>query len=535
MKETNLEDVKNKSISESISLNESTQTEDQNEILDIAQNNLQHYKHVYMDILHNFECEQLNLNGNAEIEDLGKFELSNYEISDLMCNIIVSICNENEKSQVQSKTSSKNEILKNGKLNQVDPQKQLSKDPEIDSIEDLHEIDAYLMFRAFCKLSLRQVNPESNSPDIKNDIDIKSKVLSLQLILATLQNAKSSFKESPFMINVIRRYLCVSLSKNGVSPITEVFELSLAIFVALLADYKQHLKKQIEVFFREIILFLLETPTSPFDHKWLVIQSLTHICANAQCVVDLYINYDCDLQSTNIFARLVNVLSKKALGRQTVDLSCSQIQLNSLRLKGLECLVSILKCMVEWTKDLYTNSNVQVHTSTEIRQVDSDNMNFSNKIQSYDSCNSLNSSSSNTNTNTGYNPSDFEIIKCKKELWEKGIELFRKKPAKGIQFLQENDLLGYSPREIALFFIEDNRLDKTAIGDFLGENEKFNKEVNFFYKLFFFFQIHAKNPRNLFFQFLYKNASSICINTKNLFLSPCCQKLKKIKDYQGYI
>jgi len=26
-----------------------------------------------------------------------------------------------------------------------------------------------------------------------------------------------------------------------------------------------------------------------------------------------------------------------------------------MRLKGLECLVSVLKCMVEWSKDLYVN------------------------------------------------------------------------------------------------------------------------------------------------------------------------------------
>ena len=163
------------------------------------------------------------------------------------------------------------------------------------------------MFRAFCKLSLRPVSPEAaNSSDFRNNIDVKSKILSLQLILATLQNAKQSFKQSSHMVNAIRRYLCVSLSKNGVSPILEVFELSLAIFVALLADYKHHLKKQIEVFFREIIIFLLETPTSSFDHKWLVIQALTHVCANAQCVVDLYINYDCDLQSTNTRGASIN-------------------------------------------------------------------------------------------------------------------------------------------------------------------------------------------------------------------------------------
>ena len=33
----------------------------------------------------------------------------------------------------------------------------------------------------------------------------------------------------------------------------------------------------------------------------------------------------------------------------------------SLRKKGLECLVSILKCMVEWSKDLYVNPNLQAN------------------------------------------------------------------------------------------------------------------------------------------------------------------------------
>lgn len=317
-------------------------------------------------------------------------------------------------------------------------------------IDDPFELDAYLMFRAFCKLSLRPVTNETatSANDIKTNIDIKSKILSLQLILATLQNAKASFKQSPHMINAIKRYLCVSLSKNGVSPINEVFELSIAIFVSLMADYKQHLKKQIEVFFREIILFLLETPTSSFEHKWLCIQALTHVCANSQCVVDLYVNYDCDLQSTNIFARLVNALAKKAQGRHNADIACSPAQLRSLRLKGLECIVDILKCMVEWSSEMYVNpSTMKSNLGPENRpQLESDqclDIASSNKIRSYDSNNSLHSSNSgnlsqaaphasNSNTTAGYDPTDFEAVKSKKETWERGIELFNKKPKKVI-------------------------------------------------------------------------------------------------------
>ena len=35
-----------------------------------------------------------------------------------------------------------------------------------------------------------------------------------------------------------------------------------------------------------------------------------------------------------------------------------------MRLKGLECLVSILKCMVEWSRELYLNPHSHVASSS---------------------------------------------------------------------------------------------------------------------------------------------------------------------------
>lgn len=60
-----------------------------------------------------------------------------------------------------------------------------------------------------------------------------------------------------------------------------------------------------QVFFKEIFLNILETSSSSFEHKWMVIQALTRICADAQSVVDMYVNYDCDLAAANLFERLV--------------------------------------------------------------------------------------------------------------------------------------------------------------------------------------------------------------------------------------
>jgi hypothetical protein len=40
-------------------------------------------------------------------------------------------------------------------------------------------------------------------------------------------------------------------------------------------------------------------------------------------------------------------------------IGCSPTEEHNLRMKGFECLVSILKCMVEWSKDLYVNPHLQ--------------------------------------------------------------------------------------------------------------------------------------------------------------------------------
>lgn len=77
--------------------------------------------------------------------------------------------------------------------------------------------------------------------------ELRSKILSLRLLLSILQNAGPVFKTNEMFINAIKQYLCVALSKNGVSSVPEVFELSLALFLTLLSNFKQHLKMQIEV------------------------------------------------------------------------------------------------------------------------------------------------------------------------------------------------------------------------------------------------------------------------------------------------
>lgn len=287
--------------------------------------------------------------------------------------------------------------------------------------------DAFLVFRSLCKLSMK---PLSDGPPDPKSHELRSKILSLQLLLSILQNAGPVFRTNEMFINAIKQYLCVALSKNGVSSVPEVFELSLSIFLTLLSNFKTHLKMQIEVFFKEIFLYILETSTSSFDHKWMVIQTLTRICADAQSVVDIYVNYDCDLNAANIFERLVNDLSKIAQGRGSQELGMSNVQELSLRKKGLECLVSILKCMVEWSKDQYVNPNSQTTLGQEKpTEQDSSETKHPETINRYGSLNSLDSTASSgigsysTQMSGTDNPEQFEVLKQQKEIIEQGLSL----------------------------------------------------------------------------------------------------------------
>lgn len=105
-----------------------------------------------------------------------------------------------------------------------------------------------------------------------------------------------------------------------------------------------------------------------------------------------------------------------------------------MRIKGLDCLVSILKCMVEWSKDLYVNPHSQSNLTQDSSSYSDDTDSGKGTSPSLASCetNSLSSSTTSIPTLTASssgnalaldNPEQFEVRKQQKELWQNGIEM----------------------------------------------------------------------------------------------------------------
>eukprot|EP00049_Salpingoeca_infusionum_P023789 m.13862 g.13862 ORF g.13862 m.13862 type:complete len:1705 (+) comp6055_c0_seq1:251-5365(+) len=308
--------------------------------------------------------------------------------------------------------------------------------------------DAYLVFRSMCKLSMKDLSDKE--ADSKSH-ELKSKLLSLELQLAILQAAGPAFCNDGLFIDGIKQYLCVALSKNGVSHVPDVFERSLSIFLVLLNKFQHHLKMEIEVFFKEILLSMLETSLSSFQHKWLVVACLSKITSNPQMMVDIYLNFDCDEYLENIFVRMVNDISRVAQGRASSELGATQQQEHNIKLKGLECLVAIMRGMKQWVRPLVNDGMQSEAASINVETTEAESS--INELQ------------------------QFETRKERKELREQAIQLFNRKPKKGIAAMQKAGFVGPDATDVAKFLHEELRLDKAAIGEYLGEGEEFPIEV----------------------------------------------------------
>jgi hypothetical protein len=119
----------------------------------------------------------------------------------------------------------------------------------------------------------------------------------------------------------------------------------------LLLRFRDHLKAEIGIFFPLIVLRSLDLGDSPLHQRVAVLKSLQTTFADPQTVLDFFVNYDCDLDSTNLFERAVKSLSRIAQGVPGSDPgSLALAQNTGLKASSLHVLVNILQSLLVWTR-----------------------------------------------------------------------------------------------------------------------------------------------------------------------------------------
>ncbi|KAJ3412218.1 guanine nucleotide exchange protein for ADP-robosylation factor [Chytridiales sp. JEL 0842] len=339
-------------------------------------------------------------------------------------------------------------------------------DHQTESLMDQYLKDGYLVFRALCKLSMKPIPNPEGATDLKSNA-MRSKLLSLHL-------------------------------------------------------------KELSVIFTEIIIPIVEARSSiTFHQRCSLLKSLQKILSDpsadgGRLLVEIYLNYDCDLEASareNIWERLMNALSKvmtlhyatsdppttaanaafnapspmsanlppaittatltNFTKEQVKGLYSASGDFVELKKKGLELLVNgILKPLVEWCESKAPKSMVAIST-VDAEKVEGGGASGSEKEkegglglfkESDDSKKPM-----NMNMIREDDPTQFETLRHRKQTLIEGIKRFNFKAKKGMQFLLDSGLIpARTPTDIARFLLNTEGLNKSQIGEFLGEGNDEN-------------------------------------------------------------
>ncbi|KAI9396925.1 hypothetical protein POPTR_004G208400v4 [Populus trichocarpa] len=326
--------------------------------------------------------------------------------------------------------------------------------------------DGFLLFRNLCKLSMKFSSQET--PD--DQILLRGKILSLELLKVIIDNGGPIWRTDERFLNIIKQFLCLSLIKNSTLSVMAIFQLQCSIFMMLLVKFRSGLKEEIGIFFPMLVLRVLENVNQPsFLQKMTVLNLLDKISQDSQIIIDIFVNYDCDVDAPNIYERIVNGLLKTALGPPPGSTTTlSSVQDITFRHESVKCLVSIIRSMGAWMDqqlrigDSYLPKISQSSTSTENHST----LNGEDaSAPEYDLHPEVNSETSDAAT--------LEQRRAYKIELQKGISIFNRKPSKGIEFLINAKKVGGSPEEVAAFLKNTTGLNETVIGDYLGERDEF--------------------------------------------------------------
>ncbi|KAG8435109.1 hypothetical protein GDO86_013165 [Hymenochirus boettgeri] len=329
--------------------------------------------------------------------------------------------------------------------------------------------------------------------------------MGLQLITVALESAPIANYVS--LLGLVKDELCRHLFQLLSVERLNLYAASLRACFLLFEAIREHLKFQLEMYVKKLMdIITIENPKMPYEMKEMALEAIVQLWRIPSFVTELYINYDCDYYCSNLFEDLTKLLSKNAfpfLGAVYNTSAALEALLTVIDSTEAHCQAKILSNMLQDKK--------------ETGKISGDTTEGTKESGSCSECpfeaNSLNANAESIGSkpsasrclmadkmNLGMPETEFcnvqvpekktprkphrfscslptvqelNDIKTKKKLLLTGTEQFNQKPKKGIQFLQEKNLLA-TPMdncEVAQWLRENPRLDKKMIGEFVSDRK----------------------------------------------------------------
>ncbi|XP_054238576.1 Golgi-specific brefeldin A-resistance guanine nucleotide exchange factor 1 [Indicator indicator] len=283
--------------------------------------------------------------------------------------------------------------------------------------------------------------------------------MGLQLLTVALESASIANCQS--LLGLVKEELCRHLFQLLSVERLNLYAASLRVCFLLFESMREHLKFQLEMYVKKLMeIITVENPKMPYEMKEMALEAIVQLWRIPSFVTELYINYDCDYYCANLFEELTKLLSKNAFPVSG--------QLYTVHLLSLEALLTVIDS---------TEAHCQAKVLSNIHQQEKE------VVKSSPETMNSTKETSNTEKHISRKPTRFSCIlpspqelmqiKKKKKLLITGTEQFNQKPKKGIQFLQEKNLLAtpIDNNEVARWLRENPRLDKKMIGEFVSDRK----------------------------------------------------------------
>lgn len=242
------------------------------------------------------------------------------------------------------------------------------------------------------------------------------------------------------------------------------------------------MKFEILVLIEEIFLKVLNSGNSNYHHKYLILRVFDKIAKNTKHLIEIFVNYDCDVESKDILEKMIDTLSKIAQGkfsRTEHSNMLTEKEEHSLKLYALKILASVVNRLNQFlTEEQKDNreSNKQQNSGGFKNEADEDEEQSPHYLQQMN----------DTTMSIDPKKDNYEKNRQLKSNLNKAATKFNLKPKKGVEYLLDFNNAKNADYETKLemivnFLKTTPSLDKTAIGDYLGEDIPLNKDV--LYKL----------------------------------------------------
>ena len=358
--------------------------------------------------------------------------------------------------------------------------------------------DAYFVFRALCKLAVRPADGGG-----ADGAAARGRALALDLLAAVVSNAGPVFAADARLTAAVRQHLCLALLKNGRSPSPAAARAAASIFTAALLRLRAGLKAETGVFYPMLLLAPLEPPPAPpapqppppgaqappppppppaVDPlaRATALRCLARVAADGQLLVDLFLNFDCDVEAASLVERTVAALARAAAppdGSSTAAVAAAPEEA-ALRSAAAACLASLPRSLADWV-DADAAARAAVASAVAAAAAAAASAGARTLSPA--------AGGSATLADAGEGPSavppppsssttdaadELAARRAYKRDFRAGVAAFNAHPRKGLASLQASGMVGPSPSDVAAFLARTGLgLDKAAVGDYLGERD----------------------------------------------------------------